>query len=402
MTRSRAGRSRRLGSVLVLLGILAVAANLRTAITVVGPLIPIIRTDTGASNVSLGLIGTIPVLMFGVMSPIVPAIGRRLGIGRSLAGSMVLLSVAIALRSAGGFGWLLVGTVLLGGAIVVGNVLLPALVKGRFPHRASQLTSAYTASMIVAATTSAGLAVPLATRTSWELAAGIWAVPAALGAVVVIGSLMIEGRLVPVAARSGAARPTGVSARQMYRTALAWQVTAFMGLQSAVFYVTIAWLPDILISRGMGEASAGAMVSLLNLAGLAGVLLLPLLHRGRDDQRRSLLAASACVVTGSAMLLVPGVALAPVATAVLGFGQGGSVGLALSFFALRTSTAADAAALSGMGQTWGYLLAALGPVAWGALRDTTGSWTVPVALMVVISLAAGGAGLLASRNRLLS
>lgn len=402
MTPPTAGRSGRLGSVLVMIGIIAVAANLRTAITVVGPLIPTIRVDTGASNVGLGLIGTIPVLMFGLMAPIAPAIGRRVGIGRALAGSMVLLSVAIGLRSAGGFGWLLTGTVLLGVAIAIGNVLLPALIKGRFPHRASQLTSVYSAVMVLAATVSAGLAVPLAARTSWQLSAGIWAVPAAVGAMVVVTSLLMEGRLVPATAAGGGPPAVGVSLRRLYATPLAWQVTAFMGLQSTVFYVAIAWLPDILISRGMSEVQAGAMVSVLNLAGMVGVLVLPLLHRGRADQRRSMLAASGFLVAGPLLLLVmPGVALAPLATVLLGLGTGGTISLALSFFALRTTSVTDAASLSGMAQMWGYLLSAVGPVAWGALRDVTGSWRVPLALLVVVAATAGGAGLLASRNRLL-
>jgi MFS transporter, CP family, cyanate transporter len=399
LTTGPGARPARLGSLLVLIGVLAVAANLRTAITVIGPLIPVIRTDTGASNVALGLIGTIPVLAFGLMSPVAALIGRRLGIGRALAGSMVLLAAAIALRSAGGFALLLLGTLLLGVAIAIGNVLLPALIKGRFPGRVSQLTTVYTATMVLAATVSAGLAVPIAQRSSWELSAGIWAVPALAGGVIVVISLLVEGRLVPTAPTAADAPPARMAVSTLYRSHLAWQVTAFMGLQSTLFYVVLAWLPDILIEQGMPVVQAGAMVSVLNLAGLVGVLLTPLLHVGQVDQRRSTFAASALCVIGIAMLLLPGVALAPVAAGVMGVGLGGTVGLALSFFALRTGSADDAASLSGMAQTWGYLLAAIGPVAWGAMRDATGSWALPVVLLVGVGVAATAAGVLAARDR---
>lgn len=398
LTRSRPSR---LGSVLVLAGVVAVALNLRTAITTVGPLVPTLRAELAVSNVGLGLIGTVPVLCFGLVSPFAPVLGRRFGIGRTLAGSMVLLSLATAARAVGGFGWLLAGTIGLGVAIAIGNVLLPALVKGRFPHRASQLTSAYTALMVLAATISAGLAVPLADAVSLGWALGVWALPAAVGAVVVIASLVLEGRLVP----AGGSIPTpgrALTGRELRRQPLAWQVTAFMGLQSLLFYVPIAWLPDILVERGMTDAQAGALLGVYNVAGLVGVLAIPLLHRGRADQRRSMGAACGLAVAGTALLLVPGLTAVVPAAVLLGLGCGGTISLVLSFFALRTTSVADAAGLSGMAQSIGYLVAAGGPVLWGALRDATGSWTVPLVLLVGVALLAAVAGQLAARDRVIA
>ncbi|WP_370325973.1 MFS transporter [Euzebya sp.] len=387
------------GSWLVLAGVVAVALNLRTAITVVGPLIPTIREDTGASNVALGLVGTLPVLSFGLCSPLAAWVGRRAGIGRSLAGSMVLLSAAIVLRSLGTVAWLMVGTALLGIAITVGNVLLPSLIKARFAARTSQLTSAYTGLMVIAATISAGVAVPVARATSWELSAGLWAVPALLGAGVVIASLVIEGRLVPATAGGPTSpSPAGLSARQLYTNPLAWRVALFMGLQSTMFYVVIAWLPDIMIAKGMAEVTAGAMVSLLNVASLFGVFVVPLLHVGRPDQRRSTAVGVGCFVVGSALLLVPGTAVATVAVVVLGVGCGATIALALSFFSLRTAGAADAAGLSGMAQTVGYLLAAAGPVTWGAVRDATGTWTVPTVMLLVVAVLTAVTGMASARG----
>ncbi len=389
------------GRLLVLAGVMAVAFNLRTAINVVGPLVPIIRADLGASNIGLGLIGTIPVLAFGLVSPLAAGLGRRIGIGRSLGASLVLLAASVALRSAGGFGWLVVGTVGLGIAIAIGNVLLPALIKSVFPDRVSQLSTAYTAVLVLAATAAAAVAVPLADAFSWELSAGIWAVPAGLGAIVVGVSVLLDERRTP--ATPAPTRSTeGMSTRELYRSPLAWQITAFMGLQSAAFYITLAWLSDILISKGLTELQAGTLISVFNAGGLVGVLAFPLLHRGREDQRRSTAAACAASLLGVVTLLVPGTALTPLSAFALGAGAGGLLALALSFFALRTETTADAAAMSGMAQTWGYLISAAGPILWGAISEWTGGWTVPLILLLAVNVAMTAAGLASARNRVIA
>jgi CP family cyanate transporter-like MFS transporter len=300
---------------------------------------------------------------------------------------------------------LLVGTVVLGVAIGVGNVLVPALIKGAFPHRVGALTSLYGSLMVVGATVSAAVAVPVAEAAGWPLSLGLWAVPAAIGAVVVLVSAVVDDRATAatdrararVARRAGA----GVPARVLHRSSVAWHVTAFMGLQSLLFYVALAWLPDILVERGMTDVRAGVMVSVLNVGGLVGVLVAPALADRVDDQRWYANASGVATVAGVALLLAPGTALAPVASAVLGLGLGATVGLAFAFFSLRTSNATEAAAVSGMAQTWGYLVSAFGPILWGALRDASQSWTVPLVALLVVAVGTTVAGHLAGRDRLL-
>lgn len=398
-------RALRGNALLVLAGIVVVAVNLRATITVVGPLVPTIRADLDVGNVAMGAIGTLPVLAFGVVAPLAPALARRIGIGSSLAWSMVLLAVGTVVRSLGGYPLLVVGTVLLGVAIGVGNVLVPALIKGAFPNRVGQLTSLYGALMVVGATVSAAVAVPIATAAGWPLALGLWAAPAGIGAAVVLASVLLDERDSSVAERAArrAARQSaaGVPARVLHRSRLAWHITAFMGLQSLLFYVALAWLPDVLVERGMSDARAGVMVSVLNVGGLVGVLVAPALADRVRDQRWYASGSGGAAVLGVALLLVPGTALAPVAAAVLGVGLGATVGLAFAFFSLRTSTATEAAAVSGMAQTWGYLVSALGPIAWGALRDVTSSWTPALLALLVVAVATTVAGHLAGRDRLL-
>lgn len=390
---------------LVVAAIVAVGLNLRAAIGAVGPLVPTIRADLGVDNVAMGLVGALPVLAFGLVSPLVPGLGRRLGTGRALAGALLALTGALLLRSAGGYVWLLAGTALLGVSIAVCNVLLPALVKARFPQRFGRLTSLYGTLMVVGATVSAAISVPLARALGWEVSLAVWAAPALLGAGVVLGSVLASdrGRSHDDRREEASARraEAGVPASVMHRSPLAWRVTAFMGLQSLVFYVLLAWLPDVLVEAGLDDARAGALFSLLNLGGIVGILVVPSLAGRRRSQSPYNLLAGGLTLTGTLLLLVPGTSLATVACVVLGLGAGGTFGLALSAFGHRTGSARDAAALSGMAQTWGYLLAAVGPIAFGALRDASASWTPALVVLAVLCLASAIAGWSAGRDEVL-
>ena len=394
---STGGPSRRT-RIAVAAGIVAVALNLRAAITVVGPLIPAIRADLDVSNTAVGVIGTIPVLAFGPISGVSPALGRRFGIGRSLAGALVLLTVAVLVRSAGGYGPLVLGTALVGVAIAVCNVLLPVLAKAVFPERAGGIVTGYTALFVLAATASATLGIPLERAFGWRVSAGVWAGLAAVGAVVVVVSLMVEKRGVADEAPPEPAQP-GMPVRTMLRDATAWWVTAFMGLQSTAFYVSLAWLPDIWLSNGLSEGQVTTLVGVWNLAGLVGVLVIPPLHAGRPDQLRSTVVSSATTVAGTALLLVPGFGAAVVGAVLLGLGLGSAVALALSFFAYRTLTPADASTLSGTAQGIGYLISAAGPVLWGVMRDATGSWTTPTLVLLATAMAVTVTGIAAARDR---
>jgi CP family cyanate transporter-like MFS transporter len=51
-----------------------------------------------------------------------------------------------------------------------------------------------------------------------------------------------------------------------------------------------------------------------------------------------------------------------------------------------------------MAQTFGYLLAAVGPFLFGVLRDATQAWTVPLALLFAITVCLLIAGLGAGRD----
>lgn len=384
------------GSAIVVVAIVAIAANLRTTITAVGPLVPTIRDALGVSNVQMGVVGALPVLAFGVLSPIAPRVGRRIGLGRALAASMLLLAAATIVRSLGGYGWLLTGTMLIGVAIAFGNVLVPALVKDRFPQRAGSLTGLYGAVLVVAASISAAAAVPVAQASGWEVSLGIWAIPAVVAAGVVAWAVLLDDRRT---AAAGGVTVDRSAVSGLHRSRLAWQLTAFTGLQSLLFYVVLAWLPDILVSRGMSDGQAGLVFSVLNLGALVGISAFPALAGRRRDQSGLALTDGLLTVTAVAMLLVPGTVLAVPAALILGVGSGGTLGLALFFFGARTRTVAESAAMSGMAQMWGYLVSAAGPILWGLLNELSGGWTVPLLALLMVCLAVTATGYLAGRDR---
>jgi CP family cyanate transporter-like MFS transporter len=378
---------------LLLLGIVLVAINLRPTLASVGPLVQDIRAGTGLSNTELGLITTLPLIAFGVISLFASRVSRAIGLERAIGLALVLIGGGAAWRVSGPVSALYLGTAMLGVGIALGNVLLPALAKRDFDSMAGPITSLYSSMMGLGATAAAGLSVPLAASLGWRGSLGIWAAPAGV-ALVVWAPQMLGG---PTARkrRNGAG---GI--RRLARSPLAWQVALFMGLQSLTFYVVIAWIPDLLQSRGIGEATAGGLLAINQAAGIAGSALIPIWAGRRDDQRRIVWTLGWLEAIGFAGLLLPGGAvLAGVWMGLLGFILGGTFALALTFLVLRTSDADTASDLSGMAQSVGYLVAAAGPTLFGLLFDATGGWTVPLLFLVLVLVGKVASGLPAACPR---
>jgi CP family cyanate transporter-like MFS transporter len=384
----------RLRSLLLVLGIVLLAANLRPALTGVAPLIGQIRADTGMSNGVAGLLTTLPLLAFGLLSPVAPRVARRFGMERVLLAGLLVLVAGILLRWAGSVAALFLGTVVLGAAIAVANVLLPSLVKREFPEQAGLMTSVYTTSLGISAAFAAGVSVPLAQLAGigWRGALAVWAVPALFACVAWLPQL---GRTDLPAEPSPRSSP-GV--RDLWRSPLAWQVTLFMGLQSLAYYVTLTWLPEILQSEGMDAARAGWMLGLSQAVAIVTMFLAPMIAGMRPSQRIVVVVAVGTSGVGVLGLLVAGSTASTLWVVLLGLGQGASFSLALTFFALRSPDPGHAAALSGMAQSVGYLLAAGGPVLFGVLRDVTGAWKVPLALLLTVTICLLIAGIGAARD----
>ena len=384
----------RVRGVLLVLGIVLLAANLRPALTGLTPLIGQIRADTSISYGVAGLLTALPLLAMGVLSPIAPLLARRLGMERVLLASMLVLAAGILLRSAGVVAALFLGTAILGAGIAIGNVLLPGLVKREFPERVGLMTSMYTTALAVSAAIAAGASFPVADQAGigWRGSLALWTIPAFVAAAAWLPQVRY--------ARRASASPTvtqGVSGP--WRSALAWQVTLFMGLQSLGYYVVLTWLPEILQEEaGMSAAWAGWMLALAQVVGVASIFLAPVLAGMRPSQHGVVLVAVTLTGAGALGLLVVADTATALWVVLLGLGQGACFSLALTFFALRAPDSEHAAALSGMAQSVGYLLAAVGPFLFGVLRDATHAWTVPLALLFAVTVCLLITGLGAARD----
>jgi CP family cyanate transporter-like MFS transporter len=183
----------------------------------------------------------------------------------------------------------------------------------------------------------------------------------------------------------------------VWRNRIAWAITVFMGAQSLVFYSFTAWLPALLIDQGYSRAAAGTVLALGQLAGLVGSLLVPMVAARYADQRAATFVAIAVSVAGLVGLLATD-RWAALWSMLLGFGPGASISLAVLFMVLRSRTPAQTGQVSGMSQSIGYILAAFGPIAVGALHDATGSWNVAFAVLGVGLLAQFFSASLAARN----
>src|SRR4051794_3232698 len=382
------------GGVLLALGIILIASNLRPTVTSVAPLLPQLRLDLGLSTTAAALLTATPVLCFGLLAPFAPRIADRFGMERTLGLVLLLIAVGLVVRVGPVPATLFAGTVIAGGAIAIGNVLLPALVKRDFPARSGALTGVYTMALQTSAALAAGLSVPIATGFGgWRAGLLVWAVPALV--TLILWAPQLRSRTKPlVVAAVG-------SVGDLLRSPLAWQVTLFFGLQSLEFYAVVSWLPTVYQDAGFSPADAGLVLSVSTLAGAPAALIMPSIASRAKDQR--LHAIAVCLVIGVGLI---GVAVAPLAqpwlwAALIGFGNGASFPLALTLLVLRTRSSTDTARLSAMAQSIGYLIAALGPVLLGVVHEATGSWSAAIGLLVVLLVPQTIAGVAAGRPLLL-
>lgn len=387
-----AASNARASLLLLAASLVLIAFNLRCAVASVGPVLPEIIRAAGLSPAASSALTTLPSLCFGLYGPLGPWLSRRFGTERSLLLVLGMMVVGTALRGLGGAPALFAGQIIACAGIAVINVLLPGLVKRDFPGHAAIMTGLYVMALCVGAAIAAGGTVPLERQFggSWPAALAFWAVPAVLATALWVTQL-------PRQARSLARRAPKV--RGLWSDPLAWQVTLFMGLQSAFAYIVFGWLAPILRDRGLDPVQAGLVVSVSVLGQAAASLVAPSLSTlGRDQRAASAVSSLVCLASFLACIIGP-LSWIWVWSIVLGLSEGALFAIALMLIVLRAPDVHVAAHLSGMSQGVGYILASAGPLFVGLLRG----WTERPEALIGFSLLLGAAmlasGVGASRAR---
>jgi CP family cyanate transporter-like MFS transporter len=408
-----AGRDRaRLERALLVVGVLALGYNLRGAITSLPPVFPELQGSLRLSSATVSILAAAPVICFGAVSGFAAGLARRAGEERVLLGACVALVAGLIARGAAPGALLFPGTVLSAGAIAVMNVLLSSLIKRRWPERAGLLIGLYITALSAGAIVGSLVSVPLWQATGGSVALTLsWvAAPAALAVLLWLPQARSAGRPAPGPARETAARGTAAAADPaagrparvaVHRYAITWYVTVFMGMQSLVYYAALSWLPTMLRDRGESAAGAGDLLALMGVGNLAVSLLVPMAAQRMRSQAVLVVPTVAAIAGGLAALLYLPLGGAPAWALVLGAGQNAALALAIFFTAARAPHAAAAASLSSLAQAAGYLLASAGPLEVGLLHSATGSWNLPVTVLLALCVVMLAAGLLAARPRML-
>ena len=380
---------------LLLLAIVFAAANLRAPITAVGPLVASMAESFPFQSSVFGLLTTIPLIMFALFAPVSSRMSRRFGAGITMIASLFIAGLGIVLRSYAGVAGLFIGTVMLGSGIAFGNVLIPGIIKARFPQRVETVTSVFTISMSAFAATSSAVSYPLSQITGfgWRNSLAVWLLLLILALVVwwPQRNLIICDAYVDAPVKQE---------RPVYRSPLAWWLTLLMGAQSCLFYFFTAWLPTILQAKGITPTAAGYVTFAFQLMTIPASFIVPAVAvRLKDQKGLTAVIAGVYAVSVGLFFFIKSKALLTIASMLCGLCTGSCFSLCMLLLGLRTKTAERATSLSGMVQSIGYAMGALGPMIAGWLHDLTGGWNASILCAIFMTALIFISGRKAGENR---
>ena len=361
--------------------------SLRTAVAAISPILDHISRDIPLSAVVVSLLGAVPPVAFAISGLLAPALSGRLGLDRTMLLSIVVMVIGHLGRALAPS-----SVVLLGATIVTllgvgtANVLMPPLVKRYFPDRIGTVSALYITVISIGSSIPALIAVPVADSAGWRASLAIWFVVAALAAVPWIGLVRRErsGREGDAATADAPSEPA--LAGRIARSPVAWAMVGSFGAAAFISYATFAWLPSILVdSAGLTRGQAGSLLALWAVMGLPCGILAPILATRLRNLTPVLVAAPLFIVIGYGGLLVAPTAAPVVFTVISGLGPL-LFPLTLALINLRTRTQAGAVAVSGFVQEIAYAIGALGPVAIGLVHGGTGSWSMPLLIIVIVGV----------------
>ena len=367
----------------VLTAIALVAVNLRTLLTSIPAVTVDIQAATGWSDVAIGLLTTVPVIFMGAVALIVPSVAARVGRTQTVWLALAVLAFAAGIRWwATVPGVLPLSVVLAGTGIALAAGLVPSIVREQVPDAIGASTGLWTATMFTGATLGAALTVPLAELTgSWQAALALWAVPAAIA---FIAWAIVERPW----QRDRSAAITRVRLSSLpWRSPVAWALTAYMAINSVVFYGAVAWIAPSLDERGWDAAESGWLFGLFSFAQIVGGFSLPWLTQHLPGRRLVwVLTVIVTVVCLVVFAIDPSLAT-PLTLFLFGMANSGGFAMSLGMLSEFAPDGAASARLTAMAFTVTYLVAALGPTIAGGILQVSGSWVAVFLVLAVIALA---------------
>lgn len=395
--------------------IILTALTLRAAVTVVPPLISTISHDLPLSPATIGILGMLPTAAFGLFGFLTPYVIRWTSLERLIVIAIVVSIVGqIARVMAPNTPLFLVFSVVAFGGLGAGNVLLPPLVKKYFPAKIGLMTALYVTSISVGTALPAQLSVPLADATSWQFSLASWAGISTIALIPWLVALFSQRTTPPPAnpAKPAAAVVPGTDAAgamtvhqpaprmNLWKSPTAWGLTFMFGCTSLNTYAMFAWLPEILTQAGLDRGHAGSMLALFAALGLPLSLCIPLIAAKMRNPFPAVLVMLGCFVAGYLGLLLAPANGTWLWVSLAGLGPG-TFPLSLLLINHRTRTQVGAGALSGFSQGMGYTLACTGPLLFGLLRQSSGSWSAPFLFLFGTLLLLGAGAWIICRPRML-
>lgn len=386
---------------LALAGLVLAAVNLRPAVTSLGPVLEEARAELHMSATTAGLLTSVPAVCFALVGFTAPRLARRYGPDGVIATGVVALVAGLALRPliASTTVFVALSAVALAG-IAVMNVLLPVVVKQRFPLRVGAMTGLYSMALNLGASSAAAVTVPLAGAFGgdWRAGLGSWAI---LAAVAVPPWLMLardRARSTGRAPGTVSAVPGSAAGVRITRDRTAWALAVYFGLQATAAYVIIGWLPQIFRDAGLSAETAGLLFAVTSVLGVPlSYVLAAVAGRLRHQSGIAVTLAAFGLAGYAGLWAAP--ASAPWLWAVLLGVANCSFPLALTMIGMRGRDGATVIRLSAFAQSAGYLLSIPGPIVVGALYQQSGGWRLPLVFMASLMVTQLVAGLLAGRDR---
>jgi CP family cyanate transporter-like MFS transporter len=275
MSAESAGRS-----VTVLLLFWLVGACLRITVLAVPPVVPLLHADLHLSETGIGWLSSLPPMLFAIAAVPGALLIARFGMLPALLTGLLLSAAGSAARGAfASTASLFIATIVMGAGISIVQTVMPPLVRAWFPQRIGLATSVYTNGLLVGEVIPVGLTIPLVlplVHQSWRLDFVVWSVP-----VLAVMLLVSLGARRPGA--SGMARAhQSIPQRRWWpdwHDPLIWRLGLILGSVNATYFVTNAFLPDLMIAAGRPDLVSSALTA-INVGQLpASFLMLPLAER---------------------------------------------------------------------------------------------------------------------------